>query len=33
MTLVPPRWLVIAGFWIPFAFATYAATRLASALA
>ena len=25
MTLVPPRWLVIAGFWIPFAFATYAA--------
>jgi len=25
MTFAPPPWLVVAGFWIPFAFATYAA--------
>ena len=25
MTLAPPRWLTVVGFWIPFAFATYAA--------
>jgi VanZ family protein len=25
MTFAPPRWLVVVGFWIPFAFTTYAA--------
>ena len=25
MTMTPPRWLIVVGFWIPFAVATYAA--------
>jgi len=25
VTIAPPRWLIVVGFWLPFAFTTYAA--------